>query len=129
MLGIIWRIGDIAKNCENISVFNDLSRFGGSKLSSFSYVFGVSVSRSCFDRLGVGFGFDFGAVWAPKWGLCWGGLGGLVWGRFWDGFWGVWDPSKIPSSPKSRGDLRGLGALRQQNRLLIFERRSLNEGQ
>ena len=70
MLGIIWRIGDIAKNIENIMVFNVCSRFGGSKLASFSYVFGVSVSRSFFDRLGVGFGVDLGAVWAPKWGLC-----------------------------------------------------------
>ena len=70
MLGIIWRIGDIAKNIENTIVFNDFSRFGGSKLASFSYVLGVSVSRSFFDRLGVGFGVDLGAVWAPKWGPC-----------------------------------------------------------
>ena len=70
MLGIIWRIGEIAKNIENILVFNDFSRFGGSKLASFSFVFRVSGSRSFFDRLGVGFGVDFGAVWAPKWGLC-----------------------------------------------------------
>ena len=70
MLGIIWGIGDITKNIENSMVFNDFSRFGGSKLASFSYVFGVAVSRSFFDRLGVGFGDDFGAVWAPKWGLC-----------------------------------------------------------
>ena len=70
MLGIIWRIGEIAKNIENTMVFNDFSRFGGSKLASFSYIFGVSVSRSFSDRLGVGFGVDFGAVWAPKWGLC-----------------------------------------------------------
>ena len=70
MLGIIWRIGDIAKNIENTIVFNDFSRFGGSKLASFSYVFGVSVSRSFSDRLGVGFGVDFGAVWVPKSNLC-----------------------------------------------------------
>ena len=69
MLGIIWRIGEIVKNKENIQVFNDFSRFGGSKLASFSYIFGVSVSRSFSDRLGVGFGVDFGAVWDPKWGL------------------------------------------------------------
>ena len=55
---------------KQIMVFNDFSRFRGSKLASFSYVFGVSVSRSFFDRLGVGFGVDLGAVWAPKWGLC-----------------------------------------------------------
>ena len=29
MLGIIWRIGEIAKNIENTMVFNDFSRFGG----------------------------------------------------------------------------------------------------
>ena len=70
MLGIIWRFSDIAKNIENIMVFDELSRFGGSKLAAFSHVFGVSVSRSFFDRLGVGFGIDLGAVWASKWGLC-----------------------------------------------------------
>ena len=70
MLVIIWRIGEIAKNIENIMVFNDFSMFGGSKLVSFSYVFGVPVSRSFFDRLGVGFGDALGAVWLPKWGLC-----------------------------------------------------------
>ena len=70
MLSIIWRISGIAKNIENTIVFNDFSRFGGSKLASFSYVFGVSVSRWFFDRLGVGFGDDLGAVWAPKTGLC-----------------------------------------------------------
>ena len=70
MLGIIWRIGEIAKNIENTMVFNDFSRFGGSNLASFSYVFGASVSRSFFDRLGVGFGVDVGAVRAPKKGLC-----------------------------------------------------------
>ena len=50
-------------------------------MASFSYVFKVSVSRSFFDRLGVGFGVDFGAVWAPKWGLCrgvWGSIFGIV---------------------------------------------------
>ena len=51
-------------------VFNDFSRFGGSKFASFSYVFGMSVSRSFFDRLGVGFGVDFGAIWVPKWDPC-----------------------------------------------------------
>ena len=70
MLGIIWRIGDIAKIIKNMQVFNDFSWFGGSKLASFSSVFGVSVSRLFSDRLGVGLGVDFGAVWAPKWGLC-----------------------------------------------------------
>ena len=70
MLGIIRRIGEIAKIIENTMVFNDFSRFGGSKSASFSYVFRVSVPRSFFDRLGVGFGVDFGAVWAPKWGPC-----------------------------------------------------------
>ena len=64
MLGIIWRIGDIAKIIKSLEVFNELSWFGGSKLASFSYVFGVFVC----DRLGVGFGADLGAVWAPKWG-------------------------------------------------------------
>ena len=63
-------------------VFNDFSRFGGAKLASFSYVFGVSVSRSFFDRLGVGFGVDFGAAWAPKMGSMLRGLGGLFWVRF-----------------------------------------------
>ena len=107
----------------------------GSKLASFSNVFGVSVSRSFFDRLGVGFGVDLGAVRAPKWGLCWG-----VWG-VWFGVdfgmvsGGVWDPSKIPSSPKSRGELGwGVGPTETEqmdDRHLrkIFERRSLNEGQ
>ena len=70
MLGIVWGIGDIAKNIENAVFFYDFSRFGGSKLASFSYIFGVLVSRSVFDRLGVGFGVDFGTVWALKWGLC-----------------------------------------------------------
>ena len=73
MLGI----GDIAKIIKNLQVFNEFSWFGGSKLAAFSYVFGVSVSTSFFDRLGVGFGVDLGAVWDPKWGLCW-------------GVWGVW---------------------------------------
>ena len=31
-------------------------------MASFSYVFGVSVSRSFFDRLGVGFGVDLGSI-------------------------------------------------------------------
>ena len=66
MLGIIWRIGEIATNIENTMVFNDFSSFGGSKLASFSHVFGVSVSRSFFDRLGVGFGVDFGFILALK---------------------------------------------------------------
>ena len=79
MLGIIWRIGDIAKNIENTMDFNDLSRFEGSKSASFSYIFGVPVSRSFFDRLGFGFGVDLGAVWAPKWGPCWGDFLGLGW--------------------------------------------------
>ena len=70
MLGIMWGVGDIAKIIKNLQVFNEFSRFGGSKLASFSYVFGVSVSRSFFDRLGVGFGVDVGAAWAPQWGLC-----------------------------------------------------------
>ena len=70
MLGIIWRIGDISKIIKNLWFLNEFSWFGGSKLASFSYVFGVSVSRSFSDRLGVGFGVDFGAVWSPKWDLC-----------------------------------------------------------
>ena len=70
MLGIMLGIGDIAKIIKNLQVFNEFSWFGGSKLESFSYVFGVSVSRSFFDHLGVGLGVDFGAVWVPKWGLC-----------------------------------------------------------
>ena len=45
-------------------VFDDFSRFGGSKLASFSYVFGVSVSRSFFGRLGVGFGVDLESILA-----------------------------------------------------------------
>ena len=51
-------------------VFNDFSRFQGSKLASFSYVFGVSLSASFFDRLGVDLGADLGAILAPKSGLC-----------------------------------------------------------
>ena len=68
MLGIIWGIGDIATIMENTDVFNDF--LDGSESRSWHYfnVFWVSVSRSFFDRLGVGFGVDFGAVWAPKWG-------------------------------------------------------------
>ena len=69
MLGMIWRIGDIAKNSENQNVFNEFSRFGGSKLASFFCVLGVYVSRSIFDGLGVGFGVDLGAIWGSKWGL------------------------------------------------------------
>ena len=42
----------------------------GVEVDLFFFVFGVSVSRSFFDRLGVGSGVDFGAVWVPKWGLC-----------------------------------------------------------
>ena len=68
MLGIIWRIVDIAKSIKNLYVFKEFSRFGGSKLALFSYVFGVSVSRSFCDRLGVCFGVDLGAIWVPKWG-------------------------------------------------------------
>ena len=64
MLGIICRIGDIAQNIEHIMNSCDFERFGGSKLASFSYVFGVSVSRSFFDRLGVGFGVDLGTILA-----------------------------------------------------------------
>ena len=66
MLGIMLGIGDIAKIIKNLQVFNEFSWFGGSKLKSFSYVFGVSVSRSFFDRLGVGFGVDFGSILALK---------------------------------------------------------------
>ena len=67
MLGIIWSIGEIAKIIKNIMVFNDFSRFRGSKLASFSYVFGVSLSTSFLDRLGLDFGADLGAILAPKW--------------------------------------------------------------
>ena len=67
-MGIIWRIGDIAKNIKNTLVFNDFSWFGGSKLASFSYVFGVSASRSFFDCLGVGLGVDLGSILGPFWG-------------------------------------------------------------
>ena len=70
MLGIIWSIGEKAKNLENIMVFNDFSRFRGSKLASFSYVFGVSLSTSFFDLLGVDLGVDLGAILAPRSGLC-----------------------------------------------------------
>ena len=64
MLGIIWRIGDIANIIRTSSVINDFSWFGGSKVASFfKNVFGLFVSRSFSDRLGVGFGVDFGAVW------------------------------------------------------------------
>ena len=110
-------------------VFNDFSRFGGSKLASFSYVFRVSVPRSFFDRLGVGFGVDFGAVWAPKWGLCWG-----VWG-VWFGVdfgmvsGGVWVLPKSRAGQKLVVIYTLAGALRKQNRLLIFEHRPLDEGQ
>ena len=51
---------------KTLHVFNEFSWFGGSKLASFSYVFGVSVSRSFFDRLGVGFGVDLGSILAFK---------------------------------------------------------------
>ena len=67
MLGIIWSIGEIAKIIKNTMIFNYFSRFRGSKLASFSYVFGVSLSTSFFDRLGVDFGADLGAILAPKW--------------------------------------------------------------
>ena len=60
----MWGIGDIAKIIKNLRIFNALPWFGGSKLESFSYVFGVSVSRSFFDRLGVGFGIDLGTILA-----------------------------------------------------------------
>ena len=70
MLGTIWRIVDIAKIIENPQVFNDFPGFGGSKLAQFSYIFGVSVSRSIFDGLGVGLGDDLGVIWRSKWGLC-----------------------------------------------------------
>ena len=56
----------MAKIIENTMVFNDFSRFGGSKSASFSYVFKVSVPRSFFYRLGVGFGIDLRAVWASQ---------------------------------------------------------------
>ena len=70
MLGIIWRIGEIAKNIENIMVFNDFVQVRGIEVDIIFLCFRVSVSRSFLDRLGVGFGVDFGAVWAPKWVLC-----------------------------------------------------------
>ena len=79
-------------------VFNDFSRFGGSKSASFLYVFRVSVPRSFFNLLGVGFGIDFGAVWVPN-GSMLKGLG-LVWGRCWDGFLGR---SGIPGAFQSGG--------------------------
>ena len=70
MLGIIRRIGEIAKIIENTMVFNDFSRFGGSKSASFSIGFQsvcrVSGPRSFFCRLGVAFGVDLGAVWASQ---------------------------------------------------------------
>ena len=55
---------------------------------------------------GVGFGVDFG----------------MVSGR-------VWDASKFRHLAKSEGDWALAGALRKQNRLLIYEPRSLDEGQ
>ena len=48
-------------------VFNEFSKFGGSKLASFSFVFRVSVSRSFFDCLAVDLGVDLASIWAPKW--------------------------------------------------------------
>ena len=42
----------------------------GVEVGITSMYFGVSVSRSFFDRLGVGVKADVGAAWAPKWGLC-----------------------------------------------------------
>ena len=81
MLGIIWSIGEIAKNIKNTMVFKDFSRFRGSKLASFSYVFGVSLSTSFFDRLGVDFGADLGAILAPKW-VHVASFGVLIWCQF-----------------------------------------------
>ena len=70
MLGIIWSIGEIAKIIKSTMVFNIFLRFRGSKLASFSYVFGVSLSTSFFDRLGVDLEAELGAILAPKSGLC-----------------------------------------------------------
>ena len=87
MLGIIWRIGDIAKNIENIMVFMNFQGSGGRKLASISFVFGYLFQDRFFDRLGVGFEIDFGGRLGSQMGSMLTGLGGLVWGRFWDGFW------------------------------------------
>ena len=50
-------------------------------MASFSYVFGVSVSRSFFDRLGVGFGVDLEPFGLPN-GVYVEGFGGSVLGLF-----------------------------------------------
>ena len=39
VLGMVLKIGEIAKNVKNIRVFNDFSRFGGSTFRSFLQVF------------------------------------------------------------------------------------------
>ena len=41
MWGIIWRIGEIAKNIENIMFFNDFSEFGGRTWPHFLIVSGL----------------------------------------------------------------------------------------
>ena len=61
MLGIIWRIGEIAKNIENLMVFNDFARFGGSKSVSFSYVLGCLFQ----DRFLIVLGSVLGSIWEP----------------------------------------------------------------
>ena len=90
-MGIIWRIGDIAKFSENLQVFNEFSWFGGSKLVSFSSVFGVSVSKSFLIVLGSVLGSILEPFGIPN-GVYVEGFGGLVWSRFWDGFWASLGP-------------------------------------
>ena len=63
MLGIMWEIGDIAKIIKNLQVFNEFSRFGGSKLASFSYFWGCLFQ----DRFLIVLGSVLGSIWGPFW--------------------------------------------------------------
>ena len=129
MLGIIWRIGEIAKNIENIMVFNDFSRFGGRTWHHFLMFLGYLFRDSFLIVLGS----VLGSIWEP-FGLPNGvhveGFGGSGLGSILGWFLGgSGTPLKFKAGQKLVLIFPLLGALRKLNRWLILEHRPLNEGQ
>ena len=85
MLGIIWRIGEIAKNIEHTMIFNDFQSSGDRSWHHFLIFWGCMLG----DRFLIVLGSVLGSILEPFGflnGVYVEGFGGLVWGRFWDGF-------------------------------------------
>ena len=61
MLGIIWRIGEIAKNCKNTMVFNDFQRSGGRSWPHFPMFLGCLFE----DRFLIVLGSVLGSILEP----------------------------------------------------------------